>query len=168
MPTASAAILAYFEGAEPRRQLLALTLMLGSLAAVFVLAFAGYAESRSACFGTFLAIAAVSVLFPAVYNTRFRPALCFAVSVCMTVTLYWGCIGLQDICESCAQQERNVQTILTSKEAEITEIAVSPVDFSTKYSAGWGLVYLTPDSENWRNSAMARYYDIDSIIMDTE
>lgn len=89
MPAASAAILAYSEGAEPRRQLLALTLMPGSLAAVFVLAFAGYVESRSACFGT-------------------------------------------------------------------------------KYSAGWGLVYLTPDSEDWRNSAMARYCDIDSIIMDTE
>lgn len=162
------AILAYCEGAEPRRQLLALTLMLGSLAAVFVLAFAGYIESRSACFGTFLAIAAVGVLFPAVYNTRFKPALCFAVSVCMTVTLYWGCIGLQDICESCAQQERNIQTILASKEAGITEITVSPVEFSTKYSAGWGLIYLTPDSENWRNSAMARYYDVGSIIVDTE
>lgn len=162
------AILVYHENGDPRRQLLALTLMLGSLAAVFVLAFASYAESRSACFGTFLAIAAVSVLFQAAYDTRFKPALCFAVSLCLTVTLYWGCVGLQDICKSCDQQERNAQVILASKEAGIREISVSPVYFGTKYSAGWGLIYLTPDSENWINAAMARYYGVDSVIVDME
>lgn len=162
------AILAYCERVEARRQLLALTLMLGSLAAVFVLAFAGYAEGRSACYGTFLAIAAISVLFPAGYHSRFRPALCFAVLVCLTATLYWGCVGMQDICESGAQQRRNEQRILSARESGQRELELSPVGYGTKYSAGAGLVYLTPDRDNWVNSAMARYYGMDSLTVDAD
>lgn len=160
------AILAWQEGVELRRQLLALTLMLGSLAAIFVLAFAGYAEDRCACFGMLLIAGASGVLFPAVYKSRFRPALYFGLAVCMIVTLYWGCVGLQDICESCAQQKRNEQVILSARESGLRELALSPVSYGTKYSAGAGLVYLTPDRDSWVNSAMARYYGLDSLVLD--
>lgn len=161
------AIFAWQDDVEPRRQLLALTLMLGSLAAVFVLAFAGYAEDRCACFGTLLIIGANGVLFPAVYRSRFRPVLYFGLAVCMMVTLYWGCLGLQDICESNAQQERNEQLILAARESGQGELSLSPVNYGTKYSAGAGLTYLTPDRENWLNSAMARYYGLDTLVADT-
>ena len=159
------AIAAGHDGAEPRRQLLALSFMLASVAAVFVLSFAGYAEGRSACFGCIMAIAAVGTLFPAVYRSRFKPALCFAVSLGLVVTLYWGAVGLQDICESCAQQERNRQLILSARESGAGSVSLEPVYFATKYSAGHGLTYLTANSSDWVNSSMARYYGIDSICL---
>lgn len=161
------AILAWQEGVELRRQLLALTLMLGSLAAVFVLAFAGHTEDRCACFGTLLIIGASGVLFPAVFKGRFRPVLYFGLAVCMLVTLYWGCLGLQDICESNAQREKNEQLILTARESGQDALELSPVNYGTRYSAGAGLMYLTPDRENWLNAAMARYYGMDALVADT-
>lgn len=161
------AILAWQDGVELRRQLLALTLMLGSLAAVFVLAFAGHTEDRCACFGTLLIIGASGVLFPAVFKGRFRPVLYFGLAVCMLATLYWGCLGLQDICESNAQRERNEQLILAARESGQDELRLGPVNYGTKYSAGAGLMYLTPDRENWLNAAMARYYGMDALIADT-
>lgn len=161
------AILAWHEGVEPRRQLLALTLALGSLAAVFVLAFAGHTEDRCACFGTVLIIGASGVLFPQAFKSRFRPALYFALAVCMIVTLYWGCVGLQDICESNAQREKNEQMILNARENGQRELTLTPVNCGTKYSAGAGLLYLTEDQGHWLNSAMARYYGMDALMADT-
>ena len=161
------AILAWQDGVELRRQLLALTLMLGSLAAVFVLAFAGHTEDRCACFGTLLIIGASGVLFPAVFKSRFRPVLYFGLAVCMLATLYWGCLGLQDICESNAQRERNEQLILAARESGQDALGLGPVNYGTKYSAGAGLMYLTPDRENWLNAAMARYYGMDALVAGT-
>ena len=85
----------------------------------------------------------------------------------MLATLYWGCLGLQDICESNAQRERNEQLILAARESGQDELGLGPVNYGTKYSAGAGLMYLTPDRENWLNAAMARYYGMDALIADT-
>lgn len=148
---------------EPRRQLLALSFILASIAGVFVLSFAGYAEPRSACYGCFMAVAACAVLFPAVLDSRFQPAALFALTAALAATLYWGAVGVQDICESCAQQERNEAVILAARESGARDVTVEPVDFATKYSSGWGLSYLSQDPSAWNNVYMAEYYGLDSL-----
>lgn len=150
---------------DTRRQLLALSFILASLAGVFVLSFAGYAEPRSACFGCFMAVAASEVLFPAVLESRFRPALLFGLTAALAATMYWGAVGMQDICESCAQQERNEAIILEARESGAKDVTVEPVYFATKYSAGWGLSYLSQDPAAWNNVYMAEYYGLNSLSL---
>ncbi len=130
-----------------------------------MLSFAGYAESRSACYGCFMAVAASAVLFPAVLDSRFRPAALFALTAALTATLYWGAVGVQDICESCAQQERNDALILEALMAGSRDVTVEPVYFATKYSAGHGLGYLSSDPGSWNNVYMAEYYGLDSLSL---
>lgn len=150
---------------DTRRQLLALSFILASLAGVFVLSFAGYAEPRSACFGCFMAVDASAVLFPAVLESRFRPALLFGLTAALAATMYWGAVGMQDICESCAQQERNEAIILEARESGAKDVTVEPVYFATKYSAGWGLSYLSQDPAAWNNVYMAEYYGLNSLSL---
>lgn len=148
---------------DPRRQLLALSFILASIAGVFVLSFAGYAEPRSACYGCFMAVAASAVLFPAILESRFQPAALFALTAALAATLYWGAVGVQDICESCAQQERNEALILETLETGAVDATVEPVYFATKYSAGCGLSYISQDPSDWNNVYMAEYYGLDSL-----
>ena len=151
--------------ADTRRQLLALSFILASIAGVFVLSFAGYAEPRSACYGCFMAVAASAVLFSTVLDSRFRPALLFALTAALAATMYWGAVGVQDICESCAQQERNEALVLEALEAGSRAVTVEPVYFATKYSAGSGLGYLSSDPGAWNNVYMAEYYGLDSLSL---
>ena len=149
----------------PRQQLLALSFILASLAGVFVLSFAGYAQPRSACYGCFMAVAASAALVPAILESRFQPAALFALTAALTATLYWGAVGVQDICESCAQQERNETLILEAVNTGAGEVTVEPVQFATKYSSGWDLSYISQDPSAWNNVYMAEYYGLDSLCL---
>jgi hypothetical protein len=151
-------------GVNLQRQLLALTLALGSLAAVFVLSFAGYAEGRSACFGTFVIIAADAALLPELFKSKYKNFAAYAVIVCIIATVYWGGVGVQDICESHAQQTQNEQIIIAAKNDENQDVSLPQVTFRTKYSAGYGLTYLSSDPYAWVNSYMAQYYGVETIV----
>ena len=75
---------------------------------------------------------------------------------------------MQDICESCAQQERNEAIILEARESGAKDVTVEPVYFATKYSAGWGLSYLSQDPAAWNNVYMAEYYGLNSLSLKDE
>lgn len=157
------ALFAAHTGTNKDRQILALLLMLGSLASVFVLTFANGAPDRCACTGTLLAIAACAVLYVDVYKGLGKLALVYLSSICLVAALYCGCIGLTDIYDTYVCERQIEQYILDAKAAGEMDVAFRPAIYKTKYSAGYGMLYISADSRNWPNTTIAKYYGVDSV-----
>lgn len=159
------AVIAYNRKLDASIQLLALMLILGSLASVFVLTFASFFPERSAYIGTLLSIAAAAVLFSALFETEFKPALLSLGLVCLMAAFYWGCIGVQDIIDTNYYLTENEKQIVACREEGIMDVSVYRVYSKTGYCAIEGLGYLNTEvADSWPNKYMAAYYGVDSII----
>lgn len=159
------AVIAYSRKVDMSTQLLAVMLMLGSLASVFVLTFASFFPERSAYIGTLLSIAAAAVLFSALFETELKPALLSLGLVCLMSAFYWGCIGVQDIIDTNYYLTENEKQIVACREEGIMDVSVYRVYSKTGYCAIEGLGYLNTEvADSWPNKYMAAYYGINSII----
>lgn len=160
------AALAYSRRVDRDRQILASLLMLGSLAAVFVLTFASFFPERSAYIGTLLIISADAVLFAALFeNIKLRPLVTALGAICLMAALYKGSIGVQDIVKTNYYLTENEKQIVACREEGIMDVEVYRVYSSTGYCALEGLGYLNTEvADSWPNKYMAAYFGVDSII----
>lgn len=160
------AALAYSRRVDRDRQILAALLMLGSLAAVFVLTFASFFPERSAYIGTLLIISADAVLFAALFeNIKLRPLVTALGAICLMAALYKGSIGVQDIVKTNYYLTENEKQIVACREEGIMDVEVYRVYSSTGYCALEGLGYLNTEvADSWPNKYMAAYFGVDSII----
>jgi len=159
------AVAAYRLALDRDLQYLAFLLVLGSLAAAFVLSFASYVQPRSLCISVVLLIAGCAVLFVPLFETVLQPGLVSLSLVCLMLSFYWGCIGVQDIHETHHYIKENEEHIIACREAGIMDVEIPCVYPKTEYCAAYGLRYISDtDPNTWPNSLMATYYGVDSII----
>lgn len=160
------AAIAYGRKTDRDTQLLAALLMLGSLAAVFVLTFASFFPERSAYIGTLLIIFADAVLFAPLFDElKLRPFITALGAICLMAALYKGSVGVQDIVKTNYYLTENEKQIVACREEGIMDVEVYRVYSSTGYCALEGLGYLNTEvADSWPNKYMAAYYEVDSII----
>lgn len=151
---------------DPRRILLALVFLAGSLAANFIMMFASYYTTRSAI-GAFVFLLGANgiLLYPLAVRCVDRRLLAAGmVAVAMlTVPMLTG--GLRDIYSTYVKIRENEAYIYRCREEGIRDVQLPVITTGTKYSAINGLKYLdteTPDI--WPNKYMAVYYGVDSIL----
>jgi hypothetical protein len=159
------AVIAYNRKLDRDTQLLAFVLMLGSLAAVFVLTFASFFPERSAYIGTLLIIAAAAVLFAELFDSELKPLIVSLGLICLLAAFYRGAVGVQDIIKTNYYLTENEKQIVACRDEGIMDVTVYRVYSDTGYCAIAGIAYLdTEEADTWPNTYMAEYFGIDSII----
>ena len=150
---------------ELRLRIASLILLLGSLAGHFVLTFAMYCTGRSTYIGLILLLCAVSILFPPLFESRYKSLLAALCAVSVAALLYFGYIGVSDIRRTHIALSYNEQLIAECIASGEKNVQLPRPYAKTKYSAIEGLDYLsTEDASDWSNVYMALYYGFDSII----
>ena len=150
---------------ELRLRIASLILLLGSLAGHFVLTFAMYCAGRSTYIGFILLLCAVAILFPPLFNGRYKSLLAALCAVSVAALLYFGYTGISDIRRTHIALSYNEQLIAECIANGEKNIQLPRPYARTKYSAIEGLDYLsTEDASDWSNVYMALYYGFDSII----
>lgn len=158
-------VLAYMCNVNKKRLVLSLVLLSGSLISNFMMIVASYYAERSACSSIVLLIAATAVLMQDVFEGKNRPVVACLEACMMLMTVYYVCIGLNDIYVTDCRIKENEAYIYACKEQGIKDITLTMFTPDTKYSAVKDLRYLATDtSQTWPNTAMAKYYGVDSII----
>jgi len=144
---------------------LSVILLAGSLVSNFMMIAASYYENRSMVFSAAFLIAAVAVLFEALFHGEVKLLTCSLAAVLALYTVFFIFIGVNDIYYTGTQLKNNEAYIIACKEEGIMDVEV-PLFFSeTKYSATKGLFYMSStDSNVWPNTSMAKYFGVDSII----
>jgi hypothetical protein len=159
------AVIAYNRKLDRDTQLLAFVLMLGSLAAVFVLTFASFFPERSAYIGTLMIIAAAAVLFAELFDSDLKSLIVSLGLICLLVAFYRGAVGVQDIIKTNYYLTENENQIIACRDEGIMDVTVYRVYSETGYCAIDGIAYLnTEEADTWPNTYMAEYFGIDSII----
>ena len=154
------------EETDARKIWLSVVLVLGSLAANYIMIFAAYYPSRSAVGAVCLLIAADMVLLrPMIGNKRRNAVAVSALAVLVLMTVPEVLRGGKDIAATWMRMTQNETRILESKENGDLDVEVPNFYPVTKYSAIHDLKYLDmEDASSWPNHAMAKYYGVDSII----
>ena len=151
--------------AELRLRIASLILLLGSLAGHFVLTFAMYCTGRSTYIGLILLLCAVAILFPPLFESRYKSLLAALCAVSVAALFYFGYIGVSDIRRTHIALSYNEQLIAECIASGEKNVQLPRPYAKTKYSAIEGLDYLsTEDASDWSNVYMALYYGFDSII----
>ena len=150
---------------ELQLRIASLILLLGSLAGHFVLTFAMYCTGRSTYIGLILLLCAVAILFPPLFESRYKSLLAALCAVSVAALLYFGYIGVSDIRRTHIALSYNEQLIAECIASGEKNVQLPRPYAKTKYSAIEGLDYLsTEDASDWSNVYMALYYGFDSII----
>ena len=151
--------------AELRLRIASLILLLGSLAGHFVLTFAMYCTGRSTYIGLILLLCAVAILFPPLFESRYKSLLAALCAVSVAALMYFGYAGVSDIRRTHIALSYNEQLISECIASGEKNVQLPRPYAKTNYSAIEGLEYLsTEDASDWSNVYMALYYGFDSII----
>ena len=144
------------------RVLVAVTLGAGSLAANFIFVFAAYYPSRATFYSALLLVAAIAILLPEVMSVPGKVILLCAVWALGLVTCYQVLIGVNDIYNVRGQFCANEQIIAQAKEQGQLDVTVNRLTCETEYAT---VDYSGDDNpEDWPNTAIARYYGLNSIV----
>ncbi len=143
--------------------LLSLTFVVGALCANFLLTFAAYYPLRCASFTALFLIIANGILFCNVLESNYKTMLVIAVAILTLFTTYNVALGVNDLYNSHIHVKANEEFIYECKEAGNTNISVSLFSIKTKYNAFYRSAYLH-EYDSWINKAMAKYYEVDSLI----
>lgn len=152
-------------GTSRRQLLLACTLLAGSLVANFMMTFASYYPSRSACGACVFLIAADAVLLSPMLSLKKQPLILSVTLLFLLSSLGKLPEGTRDIYSTYRQMQANEDLIAEKKAEGETDLLLPMVISSTKYSGLYNLRYLetqTPDT--WPNDSMSRYYGVNSIL----
>ena len=152
-------------GTGKSRMLLAGVFFLGAMCANFILIFAASYPERVAINATVLLVAADAILMQGIFTQENCRAVAVSLLVLLTATaparMTWGAY---DIFRTYGALKANENRLIASVEAGATDIALPIVQADTKYSAVWGLRYLSEGNpDTWPNNSMADYFGADSI-----
>lgn len=159
-------ILCVYEKADMAQILLAAVLVVGSLAANFIHVVAAYYSDRSAVAAVLLLLAADVVLLRlALTSLRLRAGAVSLMAVMLLVSVPSFVWGIRDIAVTYSQVSGNEAWIQECREQGIMDVEISNVYTFSKYSPLYQMKYIdTETTDTWPNSAMSRYYGVDSII----
>lgn len=151
---------------DRKRILVSLAFIVASLAANSLMFVAVDYPGRAGS-GVFIhtLIANVLLLTALLNRENLRMLLTCALAVILLITASALLDGTEDIISTKAQIQRNAEIIAWYKSTGDTNVAVPIIRTDTKYSALNGLMYLSAQEANtWPNTAMAKYYKVNSII----
>lgn len=139
----------------------ALVLFAGSLAANFIFIFAAYYPPRAAFYSVLLLVLAIGVLVPEICAAPYRELLLGAVWALCLVASYQMLLGLNDIYSVHGQFRANEAIIAEAVEQGQTEVTAHRLTRQTPYAV---ITYYESDPTAWPNTAIARYYGLDSFV----
>lgn len=148
-----------------RQILLGVILFIGALAANYIHIFAYYYPPRSAMGMVSLLLCADAVLLRAILDDHKYLATAAVTAAIMIVSFVPEFfVGFQDIALTYVRMRNNERAIhqCADEGREVAEIKdLSP---ESKYSPGYGLIYVQTDPDKWPNTDMARYYGVEAIV----
>lgn len=159
------AVLAYYAHISRERMVLSALMVLGALAANYMLIAAKYYPDRCASMTVMLLILAVGLLIVPLIDTSYAPIAVSYGALLAVLCAFSMFAGAQDIllCRmAVSAREQTVAECLESGERDIKLKLIYP---ETAYSAFYGVVDLnTETTETWPNRQMAEYYGVDTIL----
>ena len=159
-------VLNWRNGTDKKWIVLALVFFLGAMCANFLLIFAASYPSRVALGATVLLITANAILLNGILSQGAYRAVAVSMLVLLVMTtpvqMFWGTL---DIYQTYSSMKANEEYLIQCAEDGVKDAVIPIVDPDTKYSAVWGLTYLSAETANtWPNDAMAKYFGLDSIL----
>lgn len=159
-------VLNWHNGTDKKRIVLAVVFFLGAMCANFLLIFAASYPSRVALGATVLLITANAILLNGILSQGAYRAVAVSMLVLLVMTtpvqMFWGTL---DIYQTYSSMKANEEYLIQCAEDGVKDAVIPIVDPDTKYSAVWGLTYLSAETANtWPNDAMAKYFGLDSIL----
>ena len=152
------------EKGNSKRVLLALTLVVGSLAANYIMMFAKYYVERSSLGAFILLLAAVIVLIPAALEIKPWKTLLVSAMIILTLSgIPAVCTGVMDNYTTYIQGLQTEAYIMDCVANGEQDVKVPVIYAATKYNGLYGNAELSKDSSYWVNILMARYYGLASI-----
>lgn len=151
---------------EKKTILLGMVFVAGSLAANYIMIFAGYYPERSAV-AAFVLLMTVLVMWisPVMKSVQWRTAAVSAVAVLMLAVFPALVSGVKDVATTYLRITENEHLICESRDQGISHVEVPMISPNTKYSALYGAKYLDmEDRYSWPNDSMAIYYGVESIL----
>ncbi len=160
-----ALVLSFILKTDKKKIWMALSFFAGSLLSNFMMIIASYYHDRSSAVAFLLLLIATFILLCEISTTCFKTMFYTAVAVVLVFNLYLGYVGIKDIVHTHQAIEQNQSIILENKQQGNMDIEVPIIAPQTKYSALYGLRYLSDKTaQTWPNAAMAKYYEVNSII----
>lgn len=160
-----ALVAAIYGKADRKKLILSAAFLLGSLLSNFMMILASYYDARSSVAPFIMLVISLFILLNEVFEMNYRVSVSALISVLLLIAAYFVCVGVKDIYVTHRAIEANEQTIAECREQGQTDIELPVVTPQTKYSAAYGLRYLsTETSATWPNMGMAKYYGVDSLI----
>ena len=154
------------ELAEKKTILLGMVFAAGSLAANYIMIFAGYYPDRSAV-GAFVLLLTVLAIWvsPILKAGSWRTAVVSAMAVMMLATFPALVSGVKDVATTYLRITENERLIYACRDQGIVHVDVPMISPNTKYSALYGAKYLDmEDRYSWPNDSMSVYYGVESIL----
>lgn len=151
------------QGLDKRIFASSLIIMAGGLASNGVMIFAEHYPIRCSIGISTSVICAAAMLYSCVGRINFGKHARIIISsfVCLFV-LFVG-VGIGDIIYTRVQFDENVEHIEECKARGELDVSVSKIECFTKYSAARGLDHLSKNPKDWPNSAIKRYFKLNSI-----
>lgn len=147
-------------GAE--RLILAVLMLTGAVGANYMTIVASYYPERCLCVTVMLLILSSTMMFaPYGQNLGIKVAA-MMLAVIFASTLFTGVSDITACYTACTRREATIQECKANGQMDIVAEIVVP---QTQYSVFWDLRDLsTDDPTTWPNFAMAKYYEINSIL----
>lgn len=158
-------VISLYAKSDIKKILLSVSFLAGSLLSNFMMTLASYYDSRSSVSSLIMLIISLFILLSEIFETNYQISVSALISVLLLFAIYYVCIGVKDIYVTHSAVKVNEQTITECIKKEQTDIELPVAVPQTKYSALYGIRYLsTETAETWPNDSMAKYYGVDSII----
>lgn len=154
-------ILSLHYGCSKGRLIASMVLFLGSLAANFIFIFAAYYPTRAAFYSVLLLALAIGILLPELMGSASKLPLICAIWALLLITSYQMMNGLYDIYDVYGQFRYNESIIEEAKEQGELDVTANYLQRTTQYAF---VSYYEPDRNAWPNTAIARYYGLNSIV----
>lgn len=151
---------------EKKKILLGIVFAVGSLAANYIMIFAGYYPERSAVGAFVLLLTVLAIWMPsAIGEIPWRTAAVSAMAVLMLATYPVLVSGVKDVATSYLRITENERLIYESRDQGILHVEVPMIGPNTKYSVLYSAKYLDmEDRYSWPNDSMSIYYGVESIL----
>lgn len=149
-----------------KTMLLAGVFLVGSMAANYIMIFAGYYPERSTVCAFVFLVTALAVLLPAMLETeQWKTMTVCALAVLMLATMPAFLTGLRAVATSYEDLRDNEHRICEQRDSGVAHIKIPMVYAESKYSALYFMKYLDEkDVHSWPNDDMAKYYGVESIL----
>lgn len=150
---------------QKERLILSVIFVAGSLCSNFLMSAAAYYPERCLLGSVIMLIIADGILLSSTFEEKYQMLSTCLLSIILLYTAYYVPIAVNDIYVSNAVIKSNEQYIYQCKDQGNLDITVPMPKPQTKYSAVYGLRYLSADTpDTWPNVHMSRYYEVNTIL----